>query len=83
MSISCAVGAWAIVALAMEKADELKFACYPDRRTCVEKLEGLSRQAKYGFNNGVVGCRIEREDPDEIASAPRKLPETAGLQPPH
>jgi len=64
----------------MEKADELKFACYPDRRTCVEKLEGLSRQAKRGFNNGVVGCRIERDE--EHVAAVQKLPETAGLPPP-
>lgn len=82
MSISCAAGAWAIVALAMDKADELKFACYPDRRTCVEKLEGLSRQAKRGFNNGIVGCRIEREEESAAANAPR-LPETAGATPPH
>ncbi|MBI1244647.1 MAG: hypothetical protein GC202_06545 [Alphaproteobacteria bacterium] len=81
MSISCAVGAWAIVALAMDKADELKFACYPDRRTCVEKLEGLSRQTKRGFNNGLVGCRAEREEDDIVASKPAKLPETAKLDP--
>ena len=76
MSISCAAGAWAIVALAMEKADELRFACYPDRRTCVESLEGLARQTKRGFDNGVVGCRLERE---EIVGS-TKLPETAKLE---
>lgn len=75
MSVSCAVGAWAIVALALDKADELKFACYPDRRTCVESLEGLARQAKRGFDNGVVGCRFER---DAVIGS-EKLPETAKL----
>ncbi len=79
MSISCAAGAWAMMALALEKADEMKFACYPDRKTCVEMMEGLARRTKRGFDNGVVGCRLERGDPDEIAVAPRRLPETAGI----
>jgi hypothetical protein len=73
MSISCAAGAWVMMALAMDKADEMKFACYPDRRTCVEMMEGLARRSKRGFDNGIVGCRLER-DP-VVGSA--KLPETA------
>ncbi|MBI3506237.1 MAG: hypothetical protein HY059_15475 [Proteobacteria bacterium] len=75
MSISCAVGAWAMMALAMDKADEAKFACYPDRKTCVETMEGLAKRTKRGFDNGIVGCRMERE---EIVSSVR-LPETAKL----
>jgi hypothetical protein len=76
MSISCAAGAWAMMALALEKADEMKFACYPDRKTCVEMMEGLARRTKRGFDNGVVGCRLER---NEIISS-TKLPETAKLE---
>lgn len=77
MSISCAAGAWAMMALALEKADEMRFACYPDRKTCVEMMEGLARQTKRGFDNGIVGCRLER---DEIIGS-TKLPETAKLEP--
>ena len=76
MSISCAAGAWAMMALALEKADEMKFACYPDRKTCVEMMEGLARRTKRGFDNGIVGCRLER---GEVISS-TKLPETAKLE---
>lgn len=75
MSVSCAVGAWAMMALAMDKADEMKFACYPDRKTCVEMMEGLARRTKRGFDNGVVGCRFER---DAVVGS-QKLPESAKL----
>jgi hypothetical protein len=62
-----------MMALAMDKADEMKFACYPDRHTCVEMMEGLARRTKRGFDNGIVGCRLEREP--VVGAA--KLPETA------